>query len=272
MPNAASPYRNLLDQAVEAAASDAASIQVHDDAVGGLRLAGWRGFDPASAAFWDLVVPASASTCGMALVTGDRVVVPDVDAEAALSGSDDLHEYQRSQLRAVQSTPLVAADGRVVGMVSTHWRRPHESSSAELHRIDALARDCAVAVELDHERKLRRLAATVRAQYKTGVINRRIAEKVAKIDAAFGDLTGTHGRATFICACGRRECRNRTVTVPLDVYDRVLVSPHRFLISPDTALQSTTSSSEATGTRSSRSRRRTATPDRRRPSAPNSPA
>lgn len=132
--------RNALDEAVEIAGSDASSIQVLDPDRGGLRLAGWRGFHPVSAAVWELVVPASASTCGMALVTGERVVVPDLETEDALAGSADLHEYRRSRLRAVQSTPLVADDGRVVGMISTHWRRPHEPSAAELRRIDALAR------------------------------------------------------------------------------------------------------------------------------------
>jgi hypothetical protein len=231
MANAGGWCRTLLDSAVETASSDAASLQIYDEDAGGLRLAGWRGFHPASAAFWQLVVPASASTCGMALVTGDRVVVPDVDAESALAGSDDLDEYRRSQLRAVQSTPLMAADGRVVGMVSTHWRTPHESSSAELRRIDVLARECAAAVEHDHERELRALAI-VRAQYRTGVANRHIGEAVARLDAPFRELTGTSGTATFMCACGRTKCRNRTVTVSLEVYERVCFSPHRFLISP----------------------------------------
>lgn len=222
----------MLAEAVETARSDAASIQIYDDEVSGLRLAGWRGFHPASAAFWDIVVPASASTCGMALVTGDRVVVPDVEAEAALAGSDDLQEYRRSQLRGVQSTPLVAVDGRVMGMVSTHWRTPHESSAAELRRIDALARQCAAAVASEQEREMHKRAATVQAQYSTGVINRRIAEAVIALDASFHEITGEPGTGTFICACGRGDCRKGTVTVPLDVYDRVLLSPHRFLITP----------------------------------------
>jgi len=39
---------------------------------------------------------------------------------STLAGTDDLHEYRRSSLRAVQSTPLLTADGQVVGMLSTH--------------------------------------------------------------------------------------------------------------------------------------------------------
>ena len=81
---------------MEIVGSDAASIQVYDPDERGLRLVGWRGFDPASAAFWRLVVPESASTCGLALAAGTRVVVPDVETAAALAGSEDMHEYRRS--------------------------------------------------------------------------------------------------------------------------------------------------------------------------------
>src|SRR5262249_62130325 len=49
------------------------------------------------------------------------------------------HEYRRSGLRAVQPTPLFTGDGRVVGMLSTHWRSPHEVRAEELRRIDLLA-------------------------------------------------------------------------------------------------------------------------------------
>lgn len=116
----------------------AASIQVVDEERGGLRLVGSRGFHPTSAAFWELVVPDSASTCAMALAGGDRVVVPDLEAAEALAGTADLHEYRRSGLRAVQSTPLLGRDGRVVGMISTHWRQPRKPAADELLLVDLL--------------------------------------------------------------------------------------------------------------------------------------
>lgn len=140
-------HRKVVQAAVEIVGSDAASIQVYDHDRRGLRLVGWHGFDPASAAFWRLVAPESASTCGLALTAGTRVVVPDVEAAAALAGSDDLHEYRRSGLRAVQPTPLFTGDGRVVGMLSTHWRSPHEVRAEELRRIDLLQGGTRAAIE-----------------------------------------------------------------------------------------------------------------------------
>lgn len=41
--------------------------------------------------------------------------------------------------RAVQSTPLLGPSGQVIGMLSTHYERPHIPSPEELQAIDAIA-------------------------------------------------------------------------------------------------------------------------------------
>lgn len=196
-PPAQSAYQRFLDAAVAVAGSDAASVQVYDEELGGLRLAGWRGFHPASAVFWQVVVPESASTCGMALVTGDRVVVPDLEAEEALAGSEDLDEYRRSGLRAVQSTPLVVDDGGVVGMISMHWSAPHQPSAAELRRIDSLARECAAAVARQRERAVveRPLGALLLRE-----VNQRIREMAGQFDSLA--VEGVVQKCLCECGCG----------------------------------------------------------------------
>lgn len=220
-------HREVVEAAVEIVGSDAASVQVFDHDRGGLRLAGWQGFDPASARFWGLVVPDSASTCGLALVGGDRVVVSDVEEAAALAGSEDLEEYRRSQLRAVQSTPLIADDGRLVGMLSTHWRQPHEVRAEELLAIDLLA-------HLAHARRAELLDWTeksklARRQYDRGVLNHEVATRVEGLERAFRDLFGETGLLTLLCGCGRDACRD-TVALPYAAYERVRESPHSFVV------------------------------------------
>ena len=216
----------VVQAAVEIVGSDAASIQVLDRDRGGLRLVGWRGFDPTSAEFWGLVVPDSASTCGLALARGDRVVVPDVEAAVELAGSEDLEEYRRSGLRAVQSTPLVAADGRVLGMVSTHWREPHEVRAEALLAIDVLAHLArAPRTELlDWAEK----SEIARRQYGRNVLNRFLVDKVEGLNASFHDMTA-ESTLTLFCACGRNGCQE-LVTLPFAVYERVRVSPHRVVM------------------------------------------
>jgi PAS domain S-box-containing protein len=72
--------------------------------------------------------------------TGD---CPDVETSEFLAGSEDLEHFRRSGIRSVQATPLVTRSGRIVGMLSTHWREPHQPSERDLIRLDVLARQVA---------------------------------------------------------------------------------------------------------------------------------
>jgi hypothetical protein len=193
--SAVASYRSFIDAAVEVAGSDAGSVQVFDERQGGLRLAGWRGFHPMSAAFWELVVSDSACVCGMSLASGQRVVVVDVETEAALADSEDLEEFRRSRLRAVQSTPLATADGRLLGMLSTHWRTPHEPSAAVLRRIDSLARRCASAIEREPTRC--DLVTPVGPQ-----LLREVNKRIHEMSAHFDVVAATDASQEYLCECG----------------------------------------------------------------------
>jgi GAF domain-containing protein len=143
-------YEQILDAAVAIMQSDFASIQVlspERGAEGELRLLRHRGSKPQAARFWEWVRPASESTCGVALRTGQRVVVSDVRACGLMAGSDDLETYRQTGSRAVQTTPLVSRGGQVLGMISTHWRRPHRPSQRDLRLLDVLARQAAELLE-----------------------------------------------------------------------------------------------------------------------------
>jgi PAS domain S-box-containing protein len=64
-----------------------------------------------------------------------------------LAGTTDLDQYRRSKIRAVQSTPLVSRSGKLLGMISTHWREPHQPAERALWRLDVLARQAADLIE-----------------------------------------------------------------------------------------------------------------------------
>ena len=140
-------YEQILNSAIGLMKSDAGSMQVLDEGKNELRLLTWKGFDPESARFWERVGLASHSTCGEALRQGERFTLPDVEQCDFMAGTKDLAEYRRSGLRAVQSTPLTTRDGRILGMISTHWREPHEASEHKLHLLDVVARQAADLLE-----------------------------------------------------------------------------------------------------------------------------
>ena len=143
-------YEQILDAAMAILHADFASIQMfHPErgTNGELQLLGHRGFSAEAAKRWEWVRPTTRTTCGEALRTGRRVAVPDVRNCDFMSGSDDLEGYLSAGIHAVQTTPLVSRSGALMGMVSTHWREPHELSASELRALDVLARMAADLIE-----------------------------------------------------------------------------------------------------------------------------
>jgi PAS domain-containing protein len=64
-----------------------------------------------------------------------------------MAGTADLDAYRRSGIRAVQSTPLLSRSGRLLGMMSTHWREPHQPADHALRLLDVLARQAADLID-----------------------------------------------------------------------------------------------------------------------------
>jgi PAS domain S-box-containing protein len=137
----------ILDAAMALMSADAASLQMLAPDGESLTLIGWKNFHPASTAFWVRVTATAGSTCGVALRDNHRVMVADVDGCAFMVGTQDLEEYRRSGIRAVQSTPLRSRTGRPLGMISTHWHAPHTPTEDDFRLFDILARQAADLIE-----------------------------------------------------------------------------------------------------------------------------
>jgi PAS domain S-box-containing protein len=173
-------YEHVLDAAIDLMSADMGSMQVFHPERGELRLLAERGFEPESAAHWKWVRPDSASPCGMALSAGCRVIVPDIETHEAFARTD-LDALRRVGIRAGQSTPLVARSGRLLGMISTHWRRPYRPTERELQHLDVLARQAADVIERNEvetalresKERFRRLAAIVESS-DDGIIDKDV--------------------------------------------------------------------------------------------------
>jgi PAS domain S-box-containing protein len=88
--------------------------------------------------------------------------VPDIELSDFMAGSEGLDTCRRTGIRAMQSTPLFSRAGGLLGMISTHWRGPHEPSERDLRLLDVLARQAADLIERKQaELSDQRLAAIV---------------------------------------------------------------------------------------------------------------
>ncbi|MBC7983280.1 MAG: GAF domain-containing protein [Candidatus Obscuribacterales bacterium] len=143
-------YEKFVDAAVMIMGSDFASMQMlyPERGDGGeLLLLAFRGFDQDAAKFWEWVRADSQCSCGEALRTSKRVVIPDVSRCSFMMGTPDQKAYAEAGMQASQSTPLLSRSGEILGMISTHWRNPHQPSDRDLRLLDILARQAADLIE-----------------------------------------------------------------------------------------------------------------------------
>lgn len=146
-------YGKILDAAVAVMRSQFASMQMlypergPPGENGELRLLASRGFSAEAAQFWKWVRADSQSTCGMTLRTRNRSIAEDVECCEFMADSKDLATYRLTGIRSCQTTPLLARDGTLVGMISTHWSEPHQPSDRELRLFDLVARQAADLLE-----------------------------------------------------------------------------------------------------------------------------
>jgi CheY-like chemotaxis protein len=131
-------YGLMLDSAMNVMDSDLASIQLYCNATQQLKLVATKNIHPRSTAFWQTVSATSGSICGEALRTQTRITVTDVETLDFVK--EEIEIFRLSGIRAVQSTPLVSKQGKLVGMISTHWKEQRQFSENDFEFFDDFAR------------------------------------------------------------------------------------------------------------------------------------
>jgi len=143
-------FDTLVDAATSIMRSEFATLQVfHPERgpAGELQLLSSRGFTEEARQQWQWVGPDSGSPCAAAIKTRVRMVAPDVANCEFLNGTEGQTLMLAGGVLAGQSTPLLARDGKMLGMISTHWRRRHRPSDGEFRMFDILARQAADLME-----------------------------------------------------------------------------------------------------------------------------
>ncbi|MYN29193.1 hybrid sensor histidine kinase/response regulator [Duganella levis] len=140
-------YQKLVEAATVIMRSEFGSMQRYDPTKGALQLIAQHGLDEEAVAYWQWVKPGRATTCGKALEVGERVIVSDFEACEFISGSEDLIAFRKAGVRAAQSTPLLTRNGRLVGMITTHWTSKQLPSARDLRLLDIIARQAADLIE-----------------------------------------------------------------------------------------------------------------------------
>jgi len=145
----------VLDASIRLLNADFGNVQLYDPDAGVLRIVAQQGFEQEFLDYFDGVRKGTAS-CGRALETQRRIVVEDVLADPSFT--PHMKIVATAGYRAVQSTPLISRSGEPLGMLSTHFRRPHRPSERDLRLLDLYARHAAEIIERRRaDESLRRL-------------------------------------------------------------------------------------------------------------------
>ena len=144
----------IVDAALAVTGADMGMIQLREQSDGPLRTVASRGLARPFLELFDAAEDPGADD--PALRRGERLVIEDVAASAALAGSPALAAMLESGVRALASTAIVSRLGRLVGMLSTYYCAPRRPTGRDLRLLDLLARQAADWIErLEAERALR---------------------------------------------------------------------------------------------------------------------
>src|SRR5262245_44296416 len=114
----------VLDAALTVGSADYANIQLVHPRLRGLELMAQRGFQLPFLEFFRFVSD-DHSACGAALKRQRPVIVEDVSNSLIFANTPQLEVILDAGVRAVKSLPLMGHSGRMLGMLSVHYRRPN---------------------------------------------------------------------------------------------------------------------------------------------------
>jgi hypothetical protein len=123
----------VLDGALALTGADFGNVQLLDPASGALVLVTHSGFGPEFTDYF-AVVDDGHSACGRAARNCAQTVISDVTTDPGFAPHREI--AAAAGFRAVQSTPLADSGGRLVGMVSTHWRRPGRPPGRDMRMLE----------------------------------------------------------------------------------------------------------------------------------------
>ena len=171
-------YQKVVEAAAKIMKSDVCTVQIlHPErgVAGELQMLASTGLDAHGIEYWKWVRGDSGCTCGEVLRTGRRAIAEDVETCSFMAGTPDRDVLLGGGIRAGQTTPLITRDGKLVGMISTHWGQKHRPTERELRMLDIIARPTADLIER------RRAAETQRLLLNE--LNHRVKNTLAVVQA-----------------------------------------------------------------------------------------
>jgi GAF domain-containing protein len=134
-------FRSLLSKILDVAIAECGAIkgnvQLLDTGHSALCIEVQRGFDASFLQLFEHVRVDDPSACGRAFRQKQRVVIQDVMTDPLFAPYHSIARANR--FRSVQSTPILANDGSVLGVFSTHFENANQFSEKMAGPLDRYA-------------------------------------------------------------------------------------------------------------------------------------
>lgn len=134
----------VLDATIALQKADFGNIQLYRHDARALEIVVQRGFQQDFSEHFRCVND-TGTACGRAMKVRERVIIEDVETDSEFAPHRPI--AASAGFRAVQSTPLLSRRCELLGMLSTHFRRPHRPSLRDLRFTDLYARQLAEVLE-----------------------------------------------------------------------------------------------------------------------------
>jgi PAS domain S-box-containing protein len=143
----------VVETAIAISGADKGNVQLFNSDTGALKIAAHRGFETPFVKFFEHVRD-DGSACASAMRSGERVIVEDVTMSDIFAEQPSKNVLIDAGVHAVISTPLISSRGELLGIVSTHFGKPHRPEERELRLLDLLARHTADYLERKHAEEI----------------------------------------------------------------------------------------------------------------------
>ena len=155
--------REILAAAIDLTGTTKGNIQTYDAESNTLRLYVYQGFGSEFVEYFR--TRGAPYGCELAAESRRRVVVSDLHNDQDWRGTPELEVLLADGIRAFQSTPLISRDGRLLGILNTHFTRPRQLSDREVRHLDLLARMAADFIERSESEEARQRADRMKDEF-----------------------------------------------------------------------------------------------------------
>ncbi|WP_306299017.1 ATP-binding protein [Nostoc sp. T09] len=139
-------YQEIIAAAITITQAQAGTLQLLDAATNELVMLASQNIPLEMSEPFCRIDASFNTSCGVALRVGERSFV-DFDVPESEDSHGSLRLLMEAGYLSAQSTPLITRSGRLIGMVSNHWRTHYRPSDRQLRFLDLLARQAADLIE-----------------------------------------------------------------------------------------------------------------------------